>query len=390
MSLLPDFPSSPTNGQVATVGDYSYTYNSTTDSWEGVLGGSSGSGTFAQVFTSSGTFTVPTGVTAVKVTVIGGGGGGAGGNQQPCGGGGGGGVAVRWVTGLTPGATETVTVGGGGTGGVGGAGGVGVAGTGGGTSSFGTHASATGGSGAPAGTFNTPNVGGAGGSGSSGNINITGGNGGKSSNYSAAGGGGGSSGQSGSTHDPGLDATVASDLSTQRIYPGGTGYLGGRGGDGGFASQAAPLATTVVGESGTGFGNGGSGAAMGTTGSQNGGAGSAGIVLVEWSASVLVVNTTTGGGIGYDQSWTDVSGSRTFGVTYTNSTAKPIQILVGASTTGAGGGVALTINGVALPGSFAYSPSVTVFSATAIVPVGATYAASAYGGASYASWHELR
>jgi hypothetical protein len=105
---------------------------------------------------------------------------------------------------------------------------------------------------------------------------------------------------------------------------------------------------------------------------------------------VLVVSTTTGGGIGYDQSWTDVSGSRTFGVSYTNSTAKPIQILVGASTTGAGGGVFITVNGVLLPATFAYSPSVGVTSGTVIVPPGATYSASAYGGASYASWYELR
>ena len=38
-----------------------------------------------QVFTSSSTFTVPTGVTAVKVTVIGGGGGGGGGNNATAG-----------------------------------------------------------------------------------------------------------------------------------------------------------------------------------------------------------------------------------------------------------------------------------------------------------------
>jgi hypothetical protein len=43
--------------------------------WATASGGSS-SGSNGQIFTSSGTFTVPTGVTAVKVTVIGGGGGG--------------------------------------------------------------------------------------------------------------------------------------------------------------------------------------------------------------------------------------------------------------------------------------------------------------------------
>jgi hypothetical protein len=384
MSLLPDFPSSPTNGQVATVGDYSYTYNSTTDSWEGVLGGSSGSGTFAQVFTSSGTFTVPTGVTAVKVTVIGGGGGGMSWGPDYSGGGGGGGVAVKYITSLTPGSSISVTVGVAGTGGTyptnSGA-------TSGGTSSFGTYCSATGGS-AGGGTY--PNTGGAGGTGTNGDINITGGRGGTGGNatdgsqFIAIGGaGGGSSGQHGQS---GLTGYTPVNAGYQPIFTvGGAGYLGGMGGWTQCYLHVSP--SPLSGNAGTGYGNGGGG---GVSGPADGGAGSPGVVLVEWSASVLVVNTTTGGGIGYDQSWTDVSGSRTFGVSYTNSTTKPIQILVGASTTGAGGGVALTINGVALPGSFAYSPSVTVFSATAIVPVGATYAASAYGGASYASWHELR
>jgi hypothetical protein len=50
-----------------------------------------------QVFTSTGTFTVPAGVTAVKVTVAGGGGNGGSANSNggPIGGGGGGGGGVE-------------------------------------------------------------------------------------------------------------------------------------------------------------------------------------------------------------------------------------------------------------------------------------------------------
>ncbi len=80
-------------------------------------------GESAQVFTSSGTFTIPSGVTKVKVTVVGGGGGSAGtadGNSG--GGGGGGGVAFKWLTSLTPTNTITVTVGAGGTAGTSGPG----------------------------------------------------------------------------------------------------------------------------------------------------------------------------------------------------------------------------------------------------------------------------
>jgi hypothetical protein len=68
-------------------------------------------GNRAQIFTSSGTFTIPTGVTAVKVTVIG---GGAGGHRGYTYGGGAGGTAIKWYTGLTSGNTITVTIGAGG------------------------------------------------------------------------------------------------------------------------------------------------------------------------------------------------------------------------------------------------------------------------------------
>ena len=123
-----------------------------------------------QVFTSSGTFTVPAGITRAKVTVVGGGGSGASGVG---GGGGGGGTAIEIVTGLTPGGTVTVTVGG-------------VAGT----SSFGAYCSATGGA------TVASIVGGAGGVGSGGDINLSGsggGGGGTGSGFSVYGVGGSSS-----------------------------------------------------------------------------------------------------------------------------------------------------------------------------------------------------
>jgi hypothetical protein len=73
----------------------------------------------AQVFTGNGTFTIPAGVTKLKVTVVGGGGGGCSGGgfgqNGTRGGGGGGGTAIKYLTGLTPGNTLAVTVGAGGT-----------------------------------------------------------------------------------------------------------------------------------------------------------------------------------------------------------------------------------------------------------------------------------
>jgi len=132
--------------------------------------GTSLPGAQGQVFTSSGTFTIPTGITAIKVTVVGGGGGGAAFSQiATVGGGGGGGAAIKFITGLTPGDTVSVTVGAAGTAATA-SGGNGATGGTGGTSSFGAYCSATGGAGGNHST-STP---GAGGIGSSGDLNIKG------------------------------------------------------------------------------------------------------------------------------------------------------------------------------------------------------------------------
>ena len=88
-------------------------------------------------FTSSGTWTVPDGVTSCRVFVIGGGGGGRiGYSPKP---GGLGGWVYAYISNLTPGANITATVG---------TGGAFQAGTGG-TSSFGSYATGTGGAGVP-------------------------------------------------------------------------------------------------------------------------------------------------------------------------------------------------------------------------------------------------
>jgi hypothetical protein len=136
------------------------------------------------VYTTAGsnTFTIPTGKTVIKVTVIGGGGGSGTTNTwvQMTGGGGGGGATIKYLTGLTPGNTLTVTVGAAGSAGSAGSGG----GTGG-TSSVAsgtqtiTTISATGGSGGSS-QQQYLSSGGSGGVGSSGDINAKGGSGGTS------------------------------------------------------------------------------------------------------------------------------------------------------------------------------------------------------------------
>jgi hypothetical protein len=100
-------------------------------------------------------------------------------------------------------------------------------------------------------------------------------------------------------------------------------------------------------------------------------------------------------GLGVNQTWQNVTGSRVSGTTYTNSTGKPIFVSIQAAPSASGGAyVDVFINGVSL-GYFGQgsgtSPS-TVYSSfwTVIVPTGDTYKATTAGSISIGNWFELR
>lgn len=183
----------------------------------------------------AGTFTVPAGVTFIRVTTVGGGGGGGGsggGNSNGGGGGGGGvGIALLWVT---PGQQINYAVGGGGAGG----GNSGVNGGVGGATSFAGYVA--GGGGAGGGASNNNNGGGAGGGSWGGNTAY---------------------GISGSAGGGGNDYTGGS---------GGNSGLGGGGGAGGPDNGWG-------GATGNGWGGGGGGAYRGS-----GGTGAGGLIIVEY------------------------------------------------------------------------------------------------------------
>jgi hypothetical protein len=117
------------------------------------------------------------------------------------------------------------------------------------------------------------------------------------------------------------------------------------------------------------------------------------------SGNVLTSNGTTwtsatpAGGIGDGQTLQSLTGSRAFGTTYTNSTGKPIFVMVSASQSGSGAQVIYcSLNG-ATPVIIAYSvpntggfPSIT---ANIIVPIGNTYNITVSGGG-LLNWAELR
>jgi len=226
-----------------------------------------------QLFTTSGTFTVPAGITSLFVRVWGAGGGGKGGgiNQASYLGGYGGFVEAA-ITGLTPGASITVTVGTGGNGSA-----AGVTPGAGGTSSFGTYATGTGGSAAGSAGVgsvsgatritNNPTIGSEYGStsGSDGQGDTTGGDiwygGGGGGRGLSAGGGGGAN-------------FLFGPLSGGNA---GTVYGPGNAGVNGTASTSS----TALGSGGAGGAPGGSGSA-GTSSSAGGGGGGGGGVMVFW------------------------------------------------------------------------------------------------------------
>lgn len=186
----------------------------------------------SQVFTSNGTFTIPSGVTAIKMTIVGGGGAGGTGTAGAGSGGGGGGAAIKFLTGLTPGNTLTVTVGAA----------AGTSSVASGTQTI-TTVSATGGAaGASLG------AGGVGGIGSNGDLNI-----------------GGSSG--GTVYYVNIGCSLIG--------------ISGMGGSSIFGGGGTSSSTQIGNAGGAGrqYGGGGGGGSLTNT---TGGAGAAGVVLIEY------------------------------------------------------------------------------------------------------------
>jgi len=209
-----------------------------------------------QIFTTSGTFTVPAGVTSVKIEAWG---SGAGGNKQIFRGGGGGAFAGNNSLSVTPGTQYSVNVG------SGPAAGSGADGQ---NSSFGTTLVV-----AAGGTVGT----GGQASNSTGTIRFNGGNGGSSTSGGGAGGGGG-----GGT---GGDGGNGGNTNTNSGGAGGAGgtTLGGNGGKGGDNNQNGSTGVTP----------GGGGGEAGINNSNISGGGGNGRVIVTWTCPTYSLSSTS-------------------------------------------------------------------------------------------------
>jgi len=207
-----------------------------------------------QTFTTSGTFTVPSGVTSIVVECLGAGGGGSTITDNGLrGAGGGGGAYANSAIAVTPGNSYNVVVGIGG-----------IASSNGGNSSFNLNSVvAAGGTG---GTLNS-NTHGVGGTllGSIGTTIYIGGNG-ALGGVTYSGGGGGAAGSTGNGNSGNNNSGGASKLAN-----------GGSGANGVSGSN--------IGNNGNNYGAGGSGAVTNSDTDNNGGSGANGLVVISWSTS---------------------------------------------------------------------------------------------------------
>ncbi|MDF9617032.1 hypothetical protein P5705_05210 [Pseudomonas entomophila] len=112
------------------------------------------------------------------------------------------------------------------------------------------------------------------------------------------------------------------------------------------------------------------------------------------SATSAAAKTALGiGDVGVGQSWQNMLSQRSLGTLYTNTTGRPIQVIVHAGpASSVNTALNITIGGAVVYAGYAGAAGVYIATATAIVPPSATYSVGASNGSVSAltAWNELR
>jgi hypothetical protein len=159
---------------------------------------------------------------------------------------------------------------------------------------------------------------------------------------------------------------------------------------------------TIVGITDLAVADGGTGASSITANSVVLGNGtsalSGNLVAPSTTGNVLTSNGTTWtsaapAGLGANQTWQNVTGSRSLNTTYTNSTGKPIFVSVYYITSGTGNNLLAYVDSVTVAGmvfSLSFGTLATGDTFSFIVPAGSTYRIDTTAAPSISSWSELR
>lgn len=102
--------------------------------------------------------------------------------------------------------------------------------------------------------------------------------------------------------------------------------------------------------------------------------------LIQKNISKVQLGEAAKVSLGVDQTWQDMTSSRSIGVVYTNTTGKPIQLLLDFVRPSASWSVNVRINGVTISGAGGYCP---------VIPNNSTYQVITTG-ISSVNWRELR
>ena len=116
--------------------------------------------------------------------------------------------------------------------------------------------------------------------------------------------------------------------------------------------------------------------------------GAAGQVLTSNGSGSAPSWSNAGSGLGVGQTYQDVTASRVFNTTYTNSTGKPIFVSVSCYAAN-GSPAGITVSGITFNSTSAYTTNAAA-QASFVVPNGATYSVSSSNMSSISKWVELR